>query len=239
MTDPVIERLREVTGLEVEEVIGVGAPLARLEDLIRELLRFFPDHAHVAGELAEAWAGDWPDDQVVIHGWLLEVDGQPIGFTVFHTSLRRQAVLQHFVGIEPDARPQLPVRWIKDLADAVLAVGIRDCEAHGTTLLATIGENQPEHTRAWERFGYLTLDIDYHEPRHGRHWREHGNPEFFAMTPQIRLTDAGRQQAFPAVVDQAVCAFLLDHYLLPADEPTVVHTRTRVADLPAVAPPSR
>lgn len=236
MTDPLLEHLLEATGLEVEEVIAVGVPEDRLGFLIRELLRFFPEHAHVAGELAEAWEGDWPDDEVIIHAWLLEVAGEPVGFTIFHTSLRRQVILQHFVGIEPEARPHLPMRWIKDLADAVLAVGMRDCEERGTTLLATIGENQPEHTRAWERFGYVTLDIDYHEPVHGRHWREHGDLRFFEMTPQIRLTDAGRQQPFPAVVDQAVCAFLVDHYLLPEDEPTVVRTRARIAGLPAAAP---
>jgi hypothetical protein len=232
MTDPILDRLQEATGLQVEEVIGVGAPEDRLGDLIREFLRFFPEHAHVVGELAEAWEGTWPDDRVVIHGWLLELEGEPVGFTVFHTSLRRQVILQHFVGVEPEARPRLPMRWIKDLADAVLAVGVRDCREAGTELLATLGENQPEHTRAWERFGYITLDIDYHEPVHGRHWREHGPLRFFEMTPQIRLTDAGRAEPFHVVVDQGVRAFLVDHYLLPEDEPTVMHTLDRVAALP-------
>lgn len=232
MTDAILEQLRQATGLEVEEVIGAGAPEERLGDLIRELLRFFPEHAHVAGELAEAWEGAWPDRDVVIHAWLLELDGVPVGFTVFHTSLRRRVILQHFVGMEPEARPQLPMRWVRDLADAVLAVGIRDCADHGTELLATIGENHPEHARAWERFGYLTLDIDYREPVHGRHWREHGPLRFFPMTPQIRLTDAGRSAPFSAVVDQGVRAFLIDHYLLPEDEPTVAHTLRRIAALP-------
>lgn len=230
--DPVLDRLREATGLEVEEVIGVGAPEDRLGFLIRELLRFFPEHAHVAGELAEAWEGDWPDDQVIIHGWLLELEGAPVGFTIWHTSLRRQVILQHFVGLEPEARPHLPMRWVKDLADAVLLAGIRDCEQHGTVLLGSIGENHPEHARAWERFGYHTLDIDYREPVHGRHWREHGDLRFFEMTPQIRLTEAGSQQPFHEVVARGVLAFLVDHYLLPEDEPTVVHTLGRVRALP-------
>ena len=136
MSDPILDDLRLQTGLQVEEVIGSGAPEERLGDLIRELLRFFPEHAHVAGELAEAWEGDWPDRDVVIHAWLLEIDDLPVGFTIFHTSLRRQVILQHFVGMEPDARPQLPMRWVKNLADAVLATGLRDCERHGTELLA-------------------------------------------------------------------------------------------------------
>jgi len=232
MTDPILEELRSATGLHVEEVIGSGASEERLGDLIRELLRFFPEHAHVAGELAEAWEGDWPDPEVIIHAWLLELDDAPVGFTVFHTSLRRQVVLQHFVGMEPEARPQLPMRWVKNLADTVVATGVRDCEEHGRELVASIGENHAEHARAWERFGYITLHVDYREPAHGRHWREHGDLQFFEMTPQIRLTDAGRSLPFADVVDEAVCAFLLDHYLLPADEPTVLRTRALIAALP-------
>ena len=232
MTDPILEELTRLTGLEVEEVIGVDAPEERLAFLIEELLRYFPEHAHVAGELTQAWEGRWPDDQVVIHAWLLELDGSPVGFTIFHTSLRRQIVLQHFVGMDPEAGRAMPLRWVQHLADAVFAVGVRDCDEHGTVLLGALGENHPEHARTWERFGYVTLDIDYREPDHGRHWLEHGERSFFPMTPQIRLTEAGAAQPFSDVVDAGVRAFLLDHYLLPEDEPTVQHTLARVAALP-------
>lgn len=231
MTDPILDELRELSGLTVEEVIGVDAPVDRLLDLIRELLRHFPDHAHVAGELAQAWSGDWPDDGVVIHAWLLELADEPVGFTVFHTSLRRGVVLQHFVGMDVEARPDLPLRWVKYLADAVFATGIRDCEERGRTLLAAMGENHPEHARTWERFGYTSIDIDYLEPLHGRHWREYEERSFFPMTTQIRLTDAGREQPFGEVVHAAASAFLLDHYLLPEDDPTVVHTLDRARSL--------
>lgn len=232
MTDAILDELQQASGLQVEEVIGVDAPRARLDDLIAQLLHFFPEHAHVAGELVQAWQGQWPDEQVIIHAWLLELDDQPVGFTVFHTSLRRQVVLQHFVGMDPDAGRQLPLRWVKYLADAVFAVGIRDCEAHRLALLASIGENHPEHARTWERFGYRTVDVDYREPLHGRHWRDHGALQFFPMTPQIRVTEAGQQRPFGEVVAAGVSAFLIDHYTLPADEPTVVHTLARCAALP-------
>lgn len=231
MTDPILDELRELSGLTVEEVIGVDAPVDRLLDLVRELLRHFPEHAHVAGEFAEAWMGDWPDPDIVIHAWLLELDGQAVGFTVFHTNVRRGIVLQHFVGMDVEARPDLPLRWVKYLADAVFATGMRDCEQHGRQLLAAMGENHAEHARTWERFGYRTIDIDYLEPKHGRHWREYGDLAFFPMTTQIRLTDAGLALPFGDVVSEAACAFLLDHYLLPADEPTVVHTLERARAL--------
>lgn len=230
MSDPILDELQQSTGLQVEEVMG--GPATRLDDLIAALVLHFPEHAHVADELQQAWAGNWPDDQVVIHAWLLELDGQPVGFTIFHTSLRRRVVLQHFVGMDSDAGRSLPLRWVKHLADAVFAVGVRDCEEYGTTLLASIGENHPEHARTWERYGYTTLAIDYREPLHGRNWPEHGALQFFPMTPQIRLTDAGREQPFSDVVTAGVTAFLIDHYRLPADEPTVVHTLALCAALP-------
>lgn len=232
MTDPILDELQALTGLSVEEVIGVDAPEDRLDALITQLLRFFPEHAHVAGELTQAWEGAWPDPEVIIHAWLLERDDDAVGFTIFHTSLRRQVVLQHFVGMDPDAGRDLPLRWVKHLADAVFATGIRDCADAGTVLLAAIGENHPEHARAWERFGYRTLDVDYREPDHGRHWREDGQPTFFPMTPQIRVTDAGSTLPFADVAAAGVRAFLIDHYLLPEDEPTVVHTLARCAALP-------
>lgn len=230
MTDPILDGLEQATGLHVEEVMG--APAARLDLLIDELLRHFPEHAHVAGELRQANDGQWPDDLVVIHAWLLELGGEPVGFTVFHTSLRRRVVLQHFVGMDAEAGRGLPLRWVQHLADAVFAVGQRDCEEHGMRLLASLGENHPEHARTWERFGYRTLDIDYREPLHGRQWPQHGERQFFPMTPQIRLTDAGREQPFADVVSAGVSAFLLDHYQLPPDEPTVVHTLALCAALP-------
>lgn len=232
MTDAILAELEQATGLHGLEVIGTDVPAERLHQLQRQLTRFFPEHAHVAGELAEAWAGDWPDDQVVIHAWLLLLDDEPVGFTVFHTSLRRLVVLQHFVGMDAEAGRRLPLRWVKALADAVLAAGIRDGEAHGVTILAAIGENHPEHARTWERYGYVTLDVDYREPEHGRHWRDHGALSFFPMTPQLRRTDAGSRLPLGEVAEAGLRAFLVDHYLLPEDEPTVVRTLSLARGLP-------
>ena len=61
MTDGPLDTLRELTGLEVEEVIGVDCPArARLDELHRQFLTYFPDHPHVVDELTQAWAGGGP-----------------------------------------------------------------------------------------------------------------------------------------------------------------------------------
>ncbi len=119
MTDGPLDTLRELTGLEVEEVIGVDAPRERLDELHRQFLLYFPDHAHVVDELTQAWAGEWPDPQVVVHAWLLELDGAAVGFAVVHTSVRRQVLLQHFIGMDPEAGARLPLRWVGYFMDAL------------------------------------------------------------------------------------------------------------------------
>ena len=51
MTDGPLDTLRELTGLEVEEVIGVDAPRARLDELGTELP--VADVVDAAGALAQ------------------------------------------------------------------------------------------------------------------------------------------------------------------------------------------
>lgn len=231
MTDAPLSTLRELTGLEAEEVIGVDAPRARLDELHRQFLLYFPDHAHVVDELTQAWAGQWPDPQVIVHAWLLELEGEPVGFAVAHTSLRRQVLLQHFIGMDPQAGARLPLRWVGYFMDALRDISARDCEDAGTVLLGQLGEHHEEHLRAWSRFGYVTLDVEYREPNHGRQWAEHGDPSFFPMSPQLRVTEAGASLPFSTVATSALEAFLLDHYLLPPDEPTVTRTLALAAAL--------
>lgn len=232
MTDRPLGTLRELTGLDIEEVIGVDAPRARLDELHRQFLAYFPDHPHVVGELTDAWAGQWPDPQVIVHAWLIELEGAAVGFAVVHTSLRRQVLLQHFIGMDPQAGARLPLRWVGFFMDALRDTAARDCAEAGTVLLGQMGEHHEEHLRSWSRFGYVTLDVDYREPVHGRQWADHGEPAFFPMTPQLRVTEAGAALPFADVATNALEAFLLDHYRLPRDAPTVERTLALAADLP-------
>lgn len=232
MTTDAISALAEKTGLTVTEAMSDQAATASLDQLIALHLHHFPDHAHVSDELSLARQSGPPDPDVVIHAWLLGLADEPVGYVIFHTNLRRRVVLQHFVGMDEATREQLPFRWIKYVSDAVVATGEADAEAHGTALLGSMGENPPQHEAAWTRLGYRTIDVDYREPYHGMHWADFGPIAYFPMTAMVRLTDAGTEVPFATVATAAVSAFLLDHYRLPQDDPTVARILERAASLP-------
>lgn len=236
MTDGPLDTLRQLTGLEVEEVSGVGAPRERLDELQRQFLLYFPDYVHVLGELELAWAGEWPDSDVIVHAWLLQLEGEVEGFAIVHTSLSRQILLQHFIGMSSQARAVLPLRWIGYFMDALRDTAARDCENAGTLLLGQMGEHYDEHLRSWSRFGYVSLDIEYGEPQHGAHWAEHGEPVYLPLTAQLRRTKAGEALPFADVATAALEAFLVDYYQLPRDEPAVARILARAATLSG--PPS-
>lgn len=231
MPDQIVVEFEELTGLKIEQVINGEERSPSLQALTDQFLAFFPEQPHVVGELESTWHESWPDDQVIVHAWLLRVGGKPAGLTVFHTNLRRQVITQHYLGLEPEAGKLLPLRWVLHLVNAIRDVGARDCEAAGTILLGQIGENQVAHARAWERFGYLTLDVDYLEPDHGRSWPENGGPNYHPMTLQLRLTDAGRDLPLGEVVQRGLRAYLLDHYCVPENEPTVQNSLNKAAAL--------
>jgi len=232
MGDDIMGRLAAETGLVAVDAMGSEATDATLEQLLVLHLHHFPEHAHVCDELRLARRVGPHDPDVIIHAWLLQVDSLPVGYVIFHTNLRRRIVLQHFVGMDEDTRAQLPFRWIGQLSDAVVEAGVLDAEEHGVELLGAMGENPPQHEAAWHRLGYRTIDVDYREPNHGMHWADFGPITYFPMTAMVRLTTAGQQVPFAEVATAAVSAFLLDHYQLPADEPTVAGILERAATLP-------
>lgn len=204
-----------------------------LLDQLAELHRaFFPDHAHVCDEWEAGFAEGWPDDEVVVHLWLaLDAKRNPVGEVILHTNLRRATTLVHFVAMDADTRHDLPIHWVASLADAFVAAGEADAETAGIELRAVMGEIPPQHLHKWARGGFRPVHADYREPRYGMHWQQHGPPEFFPMLAIIRTIDADDAGAD----GPAVRSFLIDHYRLPADDPTVAAILAD-ADATAAAP---
>ena len=211
-----------IAGLQAIDVIGASATDARIAELRAIHLSHFPDHPHVADEMELAARTGSFDPEVVVHQWLLLLDGEPVGEYIFHVNRRRGVMLRHFLAVDQPARKRLPLRWIAAITARVQEQGDDDMAATGRPLLAMMSEVNPHHLDGWRRLGYRTLDIGYREPHHGKHWADFGEPTYFEMSPCVKLTPAGEALPISEVARAAVLAFLVDHYRLPEDDPTVV-----------------
>jgi hypothetical protein len=200
----------------------------RLRQLADIHLRYFAGHEHVIGEIAEAFTR-WPDDEVVVHPWLLLVDDVPVGEYICHANLRRGIVLMHFLAMDHDARRTLPDDWRPRATEAARAVATRDAAARGRELVGMMAEIPPEQYWLWEPMGFHAADIGYLEPRHGRHWPEYDDGIFMPMQAIVRRIDAGEALPLSAVATAGLEAFLIDHYRLPRDHPVVATVMSRAA----------
>ncbi len=202
----------------------------RLRQLADVHLRYFAGHEHTIGEVAEAitW---WPDDEVVVHPYLLLVHDAPVGEYICHTNLRRGIVLMHFLAMDHDARRALPDDWRPRATEAVRAVGERDAAARGRQLVGMSAEIPPEQYWLWKPMGFVAPDVGYLEPRHGRHWPEYNDGIFMPMQFIVRPIDAGEELPIASVATAALDAFLVDQYRLPRDHPVVARVVRRAERL--------
>jgi hypothetical protein len=189
-------------------------------------LRYFPGHEHAIGEIAEAMSR-WPDDEVVVHPWLLLVHGLPVGEYICHANLRRGMVLMHFLAMDHEARRSLPDDWRPRATEAIRAVAERDAAARGRQLIGMTAEIPPEQFWLWKPMGFVAPDIGYLEPRHGRHWPEYDDGVFMPMQFIARPIDAGEALPLSSVATAGLEAFLIDHYRLPRDHPAVARVLRR------------
>lgn len=234
-----------VPRVSVVDVLPGSAP-ERLGQLQAIHSTYFPGHAHVLAEMEQAWADGGFDPQIVVHQWLLLHDGEPAGEFIFHANLRRGIVVRHFLAMDASVRAGLPKGWAGLLVAAAQEAAEADARDRGIEVLALMSEIAPDETRLlahWRDLGHMSVpSIDYREPYHGKHWREFGPPRFFPMVPNVKLTDAGRKRPLSDVIVAAVNAFLIDHYLLPSDDPTVAGILERARDVQpgdVIPPPDR
>lgn len=233
----------DVPGFEVIDIVHSPATIAQRRQWLAQLsevhAEFFPDHAHVMGEIADVMAHPVPG--VVVHPWLFLYEGRPVGQYIFHTCLRRGIVLMHFLSLDPSLRHVLPVGWLEPVTDALQATAQADADRAGVRLLGMTAEvYRTDHDyRRWYRQGFHLLGIDYQEPDHGMHWADFGEPEFFPMTMILKPIDAGVDLPLSQVIDAALVTFHLDHYRLPPDHPVVVGLRHASQDPPPDLVPAR
>ena len=223
-----------IAGVAVIDVLP-GVDRRRLEQLQAIHTAYFAGHEHVLAEMEQAWAEGGFDPDIVVHQWLLLHDGDPSGEFIFHTNLRRGIVVRHFLAMDASVRKELAKGWAGDLIIAAQRQSERDARDRGVEILALMSEIAPDEPRLlahWRELGHVSVpSIDYREPYHGKDWRDFGEPRFFAMTPNVKLTEAGHRRPLGEVMHAAVSAFLLDHYLLPSDAPTVAGILERASQV--------
>lgn len=229
-----------VPELEVLDVTSTAMPDQQRADLFEEFCRwheeYFPNHLYVIDDMREALAGRWPDPSVVVHLWIFRHRGRIHGYNITHTNLRRAIGMVHFVAFDEAYRHSLPRGWLVDLSRAWQHTAAIDCAEVGVDLLGLMGEVSDRQVRTWLPSGYRPIGVDYFEPKYGRHWAEHGPPQFFPMNPILALTEMGRRVDYADVASAALRAFLLDAYALPEDNPQVATTLAQAAQLPAIQP---
>ncbi len=217
-------QLSDATGAQAHDA------LAALLELHR---RHFPTHGHVQVELEANAVHPMPTDDLIVHQVVATVDDVPAGFIVVHANLARSIGIVHFLAVEEQFRgvplgstPRSTVAAILvDVAEYLVA---DDGTRSGRPIrFGTVAESDAEVVKAWNQWGYTPLNIAYAEPYFGKHWADHGPPEFFDMAlvsnaaRNVPYDTEGRDHS-PAAVARAACeAFLVDHYRLDPDHPRV------------------
>ena len=223
-----------VPGLQIIDLVHDDLDDEERSLALRQLadvhLRYFPGHEHAIGEIAEAMSR-WPDDEVVVHPWLLLVHGLPVGEYIWHANLRWGVVLMHFLAMDHEARRALPDDWRPRATEAIRAIAEREAAERGRRIIGMTAEVPPEQFRLWKPMGFVAPDVGYLEPRHGRHWPEYNDGVFMPMQLIVRPINDGLSMPLCSVTTAALEAFLIDHYRLPRDRPAVARVMRKAERL--------
>jgi hypothetical protein len=203
-----------------------GADLMLVESMVAMHHESFPDHGFVADEIRADAAVSPGRDGLVVHQWLVCRNGAPAAYVVWDANVVRRVALVHFIAVVRSGRAvriggERLSGWLCRLALTSLTAELA-ASRPGVDPLGLVGEAPERKVRLWTSVGLRPFAFPYAEPEAGRHWRTGGA----AMRPLVLLwlppprVDA--EALAPAAGAAGAAAFLLDHYGLPGDHPTVV-----------------
>lgn len=240
MTDQTIVRAVAEGGQSVELVDVVGDAWGQyLEPLQQMLVEFFPDEPYAVDLARRDAVRPAERTGMVVHQFVVLVDGIPAGISVYHSNLVRGVSAPHFGAVRPEFR-----RVIVDghrLAGWLSYEQLRRLSIDaGALRLGAVGEATAENALAWARLGWRILPIDtYAMPVHGWEWPTLGlemRPMSLVWLPPIGATGAEIDDMEPHAIAAGAAAFLLDTYGLPPDHELV---RSLIGDMALQAGPSR
>lgn len=201
--------------------LTVGPDPAILSVLIDMHGRWFSNYDYVIDIIEENARLPQLRDEIVHHQTLLFVDDVPAGYIIFATNLRRRVGLGHYMAIEEEFRGRGLGKVLEDHAIDVVA---SDAISYGVEILGYVGEIDHVNRPILLKWGFVDLPVvDYAEPLHGASWSSFGEPTFNFNEYTLmahHLPDIPLDVSAVAVAGAE--AFLLDHYNLPSDNPTVV-----------------
>lgn len=169
----------------------------------------------------------------VVHYWLIEVDGQPVGFRTFRYVRHRKCGLAHALAVHPDFRKTMVgnQRLAVFIIYECLGQIIRDAKDYGDEpVLGMVNEVEKERLMEhYERNGLIKFQLNYVEPIFPPEVEGRSREEELALTifspmhmgflpnPEIKI-----ETYTQAMITDFVLAFLVDHYGLPENHPVVL-----------------
>ncbi|MEN9504672.1 MAG: hypothetical protein RI958_598 [Actinomycetota bacterium] len=225
MADPTIVRAVGDSG-EVVELVDVvdgawGQHLAPLQEMLAE---FFPDEPYAIDLARRDAVRPAERTGMVVHQFVVLVDGVPAGISVYHSNLVRGVSAPHFGAVRPEYRRVIVDGhrlggWLS--YEQLRRLGIDA----GALRLGAVGEATADNALAWARLGWRILPVDtYAMPVHGWEWPTQGlemRPMKLVWLPPIGATADEIVDMEPRALAAGAAAFLLDTYGLPTDHEMV------------------
>jgi hypothetical protein len=219
----------------IYELLGSGDE-ERIEAMLGLYQTLFPQYQHYVERMRRR--AQYPNEHrknSVVHYWLIEVDGKPVGLRTFRYVRHRQCGLAHALAIHPDFRnvlvegKKLSVFVINECLNQI----IRDAKESGDPpVLGMVNEVEADRLMEhYERNGLIQLPVQYVEPifsvaTHSMNREEElsqirFSPMHMGFLPNPEITI----EAFTKeMITDFVLAFLVDHYGLPETHSVVLET---------------
>jgi len=191
-------------------------------------------------------------DGLVVHQWVLVVEGVPAGFSLSDSNLVRGLAPVNYLAVSEPYRAitvggrrlagWLLARSLEQYAeDATRAsADLRPGDGTGpASLLGALGEIAPGQAAPFLHWGWRDLAIEYREPVHGWNWRQRGGdtmPMHLLWLPPATMAPQRVEAIAPSLAPHAAAAYLIDMYELDPGLPWVA---ALVGDAAAAPAPRR
>lgn len=218
MSEPLFEIVAD-DGRIVRLYDVVDGRSAELLDPLLELhSRGFETYGYVHDEIRNDATRPSVRDGIVVHQFVLTVDGRICGFSLVDTNLVRNVAPNHFLYIDADVRGvtidgrRLGTWFLHRTNEQVEIDG-----APGSW--GAVCEAESSRLKIFLPTGWVLLDGSYEEPSHGWTWPDNDLSSYRHNLLWLPRPGLDIEALKPRVREAAAAAFLLDMYQLPVDEP--------------------